>query len=440
MPNILFDDSIPALISALRNLIGDEAVEKGIILRDVTGRLSFICAQEPKNEAERQIITAALLEALGPYARNDRVIAFINDPGANQVLQSPARLFFQVEGLACQLIDRRIVGTGWLDVPCEQLQKPPRIVFASLKGGVGRSTALAVAAADLARRNRNVLVVDLDIEAPGLGDLLLTEDRLPRFGVTDFLVENGIGGIPNELLADFVGVSSLTTGGGGRVLVVPAIGSSAINNPQNVLPKIARAMIENVSDNGETMSVADQISNMISRLVAHTGCDIVLIDSRAGLAELAAPAVLGLEATILLFGTAQLQTINGYRALFAGLRLLAKRDLAQGRSANWRLWLKAVHAKASLSSELLAKHKDNLYDLFAEELYDEDQGLAELEEVSFDIDDQDAPHSPFLIPFNQSFVDFDPVHDPSHLTQVFYEQTFRPFLDGLDSILKTTSD
>jgi hypothetical protein len=41
-----------------------------------------------------------------------------------------------------------------------------------------------------------------------------------------------------------------------------------------------------------------------------------------------------------------------------------------------------------------------------------------------------------VVPFSQSFVDFDPARDPSQLTRPFYEQTFRPFLDGLDLIIE----
>nr|WP_231964680.1 hypothetical protein [Paracoccus aminovorans] len=41
-------------------------------------------------------------------------------------------------------------------------------------------------------------MVDLDLEAPGLGDLLLESDRMPDFGTIDFLVENGLGGIEDQ--------------------------------------------------------------------------------------------------------------------------------------------------------------------------------------------------------------------------------------------------
>jgi len=316
---------------------------------------------------------------------------------------------------------------------------PPRIVFASLKGGVGRSTALAVTASDLSRRNRNILVVDLDLEAPGLGDMLLDEERMPRFGTVDYLVENGLGGVPENALSDFIGTSSLTTAGGGRVDVVPALGRRATEYPSNTLPKLSRAMIEDIDSEGDAVSVATQMAQMITRFTSRDTYDVVLIDSRAGLSELAAPGILGLGANVLLFGTAQRQTIHGYAALFAGLKLLAERDRAAGRGAEWRFLFKAVHAKATLDDSTASRYRDDLYDLFAENLYDEDDlQQAESNAFSFDIDDENAPHWPLTISFTQNLIDFDPVRAPNQLHAAFYDQAFRPFLNGIDSIIASS--
>lgn len=438
--DIFFDDSLPRLTETIRQILGENALERGVVLRDASGRLSFFAPDEARSEAERELVTQELNKALGPYARFDRVFAYRDDPGAHQLLQDSTRLPVKVGDYFCQLVDRRIVGAGWLDQPREEAKGPPRIVFATLKGGVGRSTALAVASADLARRNKNVLVVDLDIEAPGLGVLLLDEERTPRFGTLDFLVENGIGGVPDVSLGDFVGVSALTSADGGRVDVVPVIGRQASMNPENVLPKLARAMIEDIVEGGEAIPVAAQIATMIERLTTREAYDVVLIDSRAGLAEIAAPVILGLGATVLLFGTAQKQTIHGYQPLFAALKLLAQRDRAANRKADWRLMLKAVYAKASLDQSVAERYRDDLYELFADHLYDaeEDAGLDE-GDVRFDIDDESAPHWPLIIPFIESFIDFDPVHSPSQLTFAFYEQAFRPFLSGLDAIIASAA-
>ena len=296
-----FDESLPLLVRTLSGLAGPDFVARGTVLRDASGRLTFVSDRAPKDEPERKALAEALGQALGPYARPGRPILFRGDPGAEPILEAADSLPIQVADVFCHLLDRRIVGSGWLDAPKPRRPEAPRVVFATLKGGVGRSTALTVTAADFARRNRNVLVVDLDLEAPGLGNLLLDNDGTPEFGVIDYLVEDGIGGVADSDLRSYVASSKLTEPGGGRVDVLPALGLRSLRHPENVLQKLSRAMIEDVID-GRTIPVSEQISTMISRIAERQQYDAVFIDSRAGLAELAAPAVLGLGATVLFLG------------------------------------------------------------------------------------------------------------------------------------------
>ena len=436
---MFFDESLPALVKKIADEFGSEALKRGLIVRDTSGRLCFLNAEPSPPDEIRARIEGKLIAILGAYARADRVIAFGDDPGVQLLLKDASAFPLQNDSLNFRLLDRRIVGSAWVDRPQKETALPPRIVFASLKGGVGRTTALAVTASDLSRRNRNILVLDLDLEAPGLGDMLLDEERMPRFGTVDYLVENGLGGVPDNSLSDFIGTSSLTTADGGRVDVVPALGSRAIEYPSNTLPKLSRAMIEDIDPTGDSVTVTSQIAEMIKRFTGRDAYDVVLIDSRAGLSELAAPNILGLGAHVLLFGTAQRQTINGYSALFAGLKLLAQRDRTAGRSAEWRLLFKAVHAKASLDESIASRYRDDLYDLFADNLYDaDDMQQADSDIVSFDIDDENGPHWPLIIPFTQNLIDFDPVRAPNQLHTAFYEQAYRPFLDGIDLIIASS--
>lgn len=451
---VFFDDALPILVEILKDWGGRSFVEEGTVLRDATGRLSFFSTTRPSSppstvadavaeakhkESQLDTLGQLIVDRLGDYARRDRPVVYPSEDGASSLLTSPERIPIRVGEQFCYLIDRRIVGSGWLVEPVANVvSDPPRVVFASLKGGVGRSTALAVVAADLARRGRNVLVIDLDLEAPGLGHLLLENGRLPDYGVIDFLVEDGVGGIGNDLLRRFIGTSQLTLASGGVVDVMPAIGGRSEAAPENILAKLSRAMIEDVTDQG-TVSVGQQVSSMIDRIVALGSYDAVLIDSRAGLAELAAPAVVGLGATVLLFGTAQTQTIEGYKALFAALQLLAQRDAAQGRSAEWRLALRPVYAKAGLNAAAADRFRDELYELYSEYLYDaelDEEAAIQVAPLRFTQQDGAAPHTPLIIPFNPSFVDFDPSHQPTQLTTAFYEQSFRPFLDAIDRILE----
>ncbi|HJU16327.1 MAG TPA: AAA family ATPase [Stellaceae bacterium] len=312
---IRFDDSLPTLVRIISERMGSEILSSGVILRDTTGRLAFFI-DKPIDEATIEKLSASLRIALGGYARTDRIVASKDDFGVADILGDSSAQIVRVGDHTLRLLDRRLVGIDWLRAPSPAAPPPPRFVFSSLKGGVGRSTALAVAAAHLAARGQRVLAVDLDMEAPGLGALLLDEITVPEFGLIDALVENGLSPLDDTFLADLVGPSELT-GRYGRIDVIPAFGRRSLNNPGDILAKIARAYTERILEDGTTLTLLDQVRGLIDIFSESKRYDVVLIDSRAGLHETTAAAVLGLGAEVFLFGLDEAQTFQGYSALFA---------------------------------------------------------------------------------------------------------------------------
>jgi hypothetical protein len=100
-----------------------------------------------------------------------------------------------------------------------------------------------------------------------------------------------------------------------------------------------------------------------------------------------------------------------------------------------------VYAKASLDPVVGERFTADIYDLFAENLYDQETSSTQTDgDINFSVDDPEAPHRPLVIRFDPSFVDFDPVRNKSQLGKVFYEQTFRPFLNQLDELLTNTGE
>ncbi|MBC7976161.1 MAG: hypothetical protein H7138_14410 [Myxococcales bacterium] len=356
------------------------------------------------------------------------------------------------EPLWFRYLDRRIVGSEWLHRPSSTLDHQlageiapaKRVVFCSLKGGVGRSTALSVVAAEQASQGRNILVVDLDLEAPGIGSLLLSTERTPAYGVVDYLVERNFWtsletATPEdrrgreEVLRGMVGTCSLTSGAG-LVDVVPATGTRTLDQPRNYLAKLSRAMIEGLADPEQPTPLATKLNNMLTELEALRRYDFVFIDVRAGLAELSASPLLALGAEVLLFGTAQAQTIQDLRFLFAHLSTLTG-DL---RPSPW-LRLKMVHAKAS-NVEQRAQFRDDLWDLFTTFLY---QGTADDNEDEFEVfnfaaDAPEAPHVPIVIPLDTAFADWDPVRNPANMLSTYYARTFGDLITYVDDLLSVS--
>jgi cellulose biosynthesis protein BcsQ len=403
------------LVDALLADLEACVVGAGTVLRDASGSLAFFTATELPDEVVERASTH-IRERLGAYARRDRVIADRRAVGADRVLSDPTALAVTVGSLTLRYLDRRVVGTDWQMGASLIQERPPRFVFASLKGGVGRSTALSVVAAEAARQGRNVLVVDLDLEAPGIGSMLLTEDRLPDYGTVDYLVEANLSPIAGVEIDALTGTSPLTAGAG-LVNVAPVFGKRTLAAPENYLAKVSRAMTEAVLPHGQRVPLREKISGLLESLEARRRYDIVLVDSRAGLAELTAGPLLGLGATVLLFGTAQRQTLEGLRMLLAHLRSLPT-DGPPLRA------LKMVHAKAHHEPSLLA-FKDDLWDLFSEYVYEEQDGI---EGFNFGPDDPAAPHDPILIPLDPAFADWDPTAEPSKLLEPYYTRSFGDLL------------
>lgn len=341
-----FDDSLRLMVEAVASELGEEGIATGVALRDVSGRLSFFSGKELSPEIVERL-TSRLRKALGPYARADRVLATPADPGFASVWKAPAAIHCRVGERSVQLVDRRLAGADWLRPPADIAPGPPRFVFTSLKGGVGRSTALSVVAAHLAARGGRVLAVDLDLEAPGLGAFLLNDETVPEFGALDFLVENNFGELDETFFADLLGPSGLAPQGG-RIDVLPAFGRRSLNHPEDVLAKLGRAYAEDIRPDGTIATVLDQVRELIDHFADPKRYDAVLVDARAGLHETTAASVLGLGADVLLFGRNERQTFDGYAALLAHLA----RFVPPGQQLpEWVDRLTPVHAKAPASVE-----------------------------------------------------------------------------------------
>jgi cellulose biosynthesis protein BcsQ len=63
------------------------------------------------------------------------------------------------------------------------------VTFYSFKGGVGRTMAMANVGLSLAQEGRRVLLVDFDLEAPGLDTFDLLKPAEPALGLVDFVTE-----------------------------------------------------------------------------------------------------------------------------------------------------------------------------------------------------------------------------------------------------------
>ena len=173
---VMFDNALSTFARLVIAQLGERALDDHRFVRDVDGRLTFLLLAPADPEMVRSL-DAETRHALGSYAAVPAVAAAADlldpslaDDSAVQELVDVAAPGSRPEWRRVAVVDRRIVGQDWAigwHAPLPGV--PPVLAFHSIKGGVGRSSAVAVLAAHQAERGRNVLVVDLDLEAPGGG-------------------------------------------------------------------------------------------------------------------------------------------------------------------------------------------------------------------------------------------------------------------------------
>ena len=290
----------------------------------------------------------------------------------------------------------------------------PRVVFYAMKGGVGRSTAVAACAFALAQAGLRVLVLDLDLESPGLSASLLPADRQPAFGITDWLVEDLVNN-GDAVSGALSALSPVASASGGEVRVVPAHGSK----PGEYLSKLGRIWMPKFVDGGR-QAWSERLERLLRELEGEHQPHVVLIDSRAGIDEIASACVTDLVASrIFLFALDSQQTWSAYRLLFEHWQQHGAaeqiRDCLQTVGAMIPTW----HDK---SRDAVNALRENAYGLFLDTLYDEapapthDPGDVNRNGTgsspfSFDLNDETAPHSPRCIPWDQNFAAIRSLYD-----------------------------
>lgn len=164
---------------------------------------------------------------------------------------------------------------------------PDLVSFHSFKGGVGRTTALMTYVAACLRDDgpgaKKVLVVDADLEAPGVS-FWLDESNRPNVSFVQLLEAlhyppAGVN-VSLDFFADELRKTSLSVGGLQRELfVLPAALDLAEIQDMPVTP-------EHLARNPDNPW---QLSDHLHALGKRLGADVVFIDLRAGLSELASP-------------------------------------------------------------------------------------------------------------------------------------------------------
>lgn len=403
---VTFDQIIPS-ISEILGKHGETVggLEWLVVNRDLNGRVRFVLPE--KVCVNREVYVEIYEEISKKLKRHayDPENGVIYEESLDAVHQGA--LCYKIDGFDnVWLVDRLATEGSWSVISPES-NGACRIVFFSIKGGVGRSTALAATAWSLAQSGKRVLVLDLDLASPGLSSALLPEDRMPMYGIVDWLIEDLVEN-SDPVFESMYASSNLSHDG--QIYVVPAHGS----NYGEYVSKLGRVWMSKAQENGGREIWSTRLNRLVFKLEKKIEPDIILIDSRSGIDEIASACITDMGANlVLLFALEGMQTWNGYRMLF-------DQWLRSGVAKDIRTRLQVVGAMVPEVDRIsyITELRESSYNLFYD-LYDEiapvkhgavgcvDNKTWQVggynEGWNFDEFDPLAPHCPWEVNWNSGF-------------------------------------
>lgn len=428
---ITFDQILPIIIDILKSYQDNDlnAIGSFLINRDLNGRIRLIAPESvEKNDSilqTIQLISEDICTRLKNHAYTEQAILFV--PNIESVIGNA--LNFPIVGFEQIIfVDRLATESNWANIEPET-QNAPRVVFFSIKGGVGRSTALAASAWALAQAGKKVLALDLDLESPGLSSALLPKERYPKYGIVDWLVEDLIDN-GEAVINDLVATSQLSYDG--EIFVVPAHGIDA----GEYISKLGRVWMPKVDSSGSRQNWSQRLNRLINQLEQYYQPDIIFLDSRSGIDEVASSCVTDIGAnSILLFAIDGEQTWSGYRILFEHWH---RSNVVQQIRERLQV-VGALIPEDDRHIEYFDNLREHSADLFLELLYDEIPAGQVGEDLwSFDIHDPTSPHYPLAIHWNQGFSAIQSIHsrlneiDSTRVMSIFGE-----LVTSLENTLKS---
>lgn len=410
---IRFDAVFPMVVDTLRYQKPD-SMQAIYVIRDLHGkvRLAVSDTLEYNVEVGHWLNREAkvLQERLGVRAfPPEDAILFLNAELLGELRRDGREILRGVF-----FIDRLVTGTGWWSVDGNAADTSTYTLY-SVKGGVGRSTTAAVLAWHLARQGEDVLVVDLDLESPGISSAMLDHSKQPESGVVDWFVEDLVGQ-GDHVIERMIAQPSWHQDFRGDVRIVPAHGLE----PSEYLAKVGRVFLDTEAP------WTERLKCMLNKLREAVKPTTVLLESRSGLHDIAAATVTDLSAHVLLFGTNSESSWQDYRILFDHWNKLGlARDIRQ------RLSIVSSLTPDVDAESYIQRFRERSWMLFQDHLYDNIEPAAEPYGFAFELLDEDAPHAPLPIHWHRGLAAGASLRQLEGTT---VEQAYSGFLERFDAL------
>lgn len=397
-----------------RNLIVEPEIrkqgEKWCLAWDLRGRLRLLCWPGAGTDiaALTSKIDIVMKDALGDFWTGEVWFWDKKKEGEKVVIEQGWKEASLLDASPPEVreLNRRLSKGAWFGQPIIPPwpindKTVPILAFFSFKGGVGRTTALSSVAIQLARANKRVCVIDLDLEAPGAGVSFPLAGEGPQYGVVDYLLER-----PQQVQAatdmeDYVGVCDapeIIGGTGAPITVVPA---GRLDD--EYLEKLARVDYEGLLHDEKAGELP--LVSLVKSIKNQFKADYILLDSRAGLHDIGGLALNGLAHLDVVFGLDNEQSWAGMKIVISHLgRQRIEWDLLQQNCA----FVYAMAPPASSKDRLnrVQAFADRSHALFSEEFYNAEPSEGWSDPIPENVwpvpaaDAVDEPHFPLVLEFN----------------------------------------
>jgi len=185
------------------------------------------------------------------------------------------------------------------------------VTFYSFKGGVGRTMALVNTSVALARLGRRVLVVDFDLEAPGIPSYSVFQKAMDCKGVVDYVTEYRSMGIAPDA-RDYISPCDIENN---RIWVMPA-GCHTRPGYNEALNSIDW---QDLYEHRDGYLMFEDLKQQWKQFDGE-GFDYVLIDSRTGHTDVGGICTRQLPDAVMVMFLPNDQNIDGLAPIISGIR------------------------------------------------------------------------------------------------------------------------
>ncbi len=402
---ITFNNAMDVGLGCVISWEKKELLSEVTLIRDVYGKISFLMNnKESVEDSAEQKLRGTLHQGMGAYfsgkiywkklsnrqKREEKREEFIVE-----LIERERTEWKTIDGIIFYKAERAIAKKAWIngsqnmesvwsyeEATAENGTKV--VTFYSFKGGMGRTTALAGVALMLAEQGKKVIMVDTDIEAPGLSTLFFDEELIEK-GVLDYLIEKEIDQGVNiqDYVLDVPNEAVLLDDNEGQLFLMPA---GKVD--EHYLQKLARI---DYQDNREGY-MKKSLSVLLNDIREQYTVDYVLIDARAGFHDMGGVTVTQIPHGVVLFGNDTRQSWDGITQVL--------RAIAECHTADFPIMLVGTMCPKPTAIDYSSARErfiNRAYTVCLENYYDVDRELPGIEA-------EGEIHSLELISFNDELL------------------------------------